>query len=61
MNQDYQTKQKHIYLDAVSTGNHVRARDAVWRAASNRNLIDEAKTPELSAQQANQLRVLLGW
>jgi hypothetical protein len=60
-NNDYQQHQRQKHDRAIESGNATAARDAVWRAASDRNLINESETPELSEAQASALKNQLGW
>jgi len=57
----YQAHQRSRHDQAIATGNATAARDAVWRAASDRNLIDETETPELNESQASAIKAQLGW
>jgi hypothetical protein len=57
----YQQHQRTKHDQAIESGNSTAARDAVWRAASDRNLINEAETPELTEDQASALKAQLGW
>ena len=60
-NAAYQQHQRDKHDRAIATGNATAARDAVWRAASDQNLIDEAREPELTADRAATLKTQLGW
>ena len=60
-NAAYQQHQRDKHDRAIATGNATAARDAVWRAASDRNLIDEAREPELTEDRAAALKAQLGW
>jgi hypothetical protein len=60
-NDAYQQHQHTKHDQAIESGNSAAARDAVWRAASDRNLINEAETPELTEDQASALKSQLGW
>jgi hypothetical protein len=60
-NESYQQHQRTKHDQAIESGNSTAARDAVWRAASDRNLINEAETPELTEDQASALKSQLGW
>lgn len=57
----YQERQRQKHDQAIATGNATAARDCVWRAASDRNLIDEAQEPELTEDRAAALKTQLGW
>ena len=61
MNDAYQQKQRTKHDQAVKSGNSTAARDAVWRAASAKNLINETETPGLTEDQASALKARLGW
>lgn len=60
-NAAYQQHQRDKHDRAIATGNATAARDAVWRAASDENLINETETPELNESQASALKTQLGW
>ena len=60
-NAAYQQHQRDKHDRAIESGNATAARDAVWRAASDQNLIDEAREPELTADRAATLKTQLGW
>ena len=57
----YQQHQRQKHDQAIATGNATAARDAVWRAASDKNLINEAREPELTEDRAAALKSKLGW
>ena len=60
-NAAYQQHQRDKHDRAIVSGNATAARDAVWRAASDQNLIDEAREPELTEDRAAALKSKLGW
>ncbi len=60
-NEAYQQHQRQKHDQAIATGNNTAARDAVWRAASDRNLINETQEPELTEDRAAEIKSQLGW
>lgn len=60
-NEVYQQHQRQKHDQALATGNNTAARDAVWRAASDQNLINESQEPELSEARAAEIKSQLGW
>jgi hypothetical protein len=61
MNDAYQQKQRQKHDQAIESGNSTAARDAVWRAASAENLINESQEPELTEDRSSALKAQLGW
>jgi hypothetical protein len=61
MNDAYQQKQRTKHDQAVKSGNSTAARDAVWRAASAENLINESQESELTEERADEVKAQLGW
>ncbi len=60
-NEVYQQHQRAKHDQAIATGNSTAARGAVWRAASDRNLINETQEPELTEARAAEIKSQLGW
>jgi hypothetical protein len=57
----YQQKQQARYQQATAAGNRTVALDAIWRAASERNLINETQEPQLTEDRAAEIKIQLGW
>ncbi|MBD2555222.1 hypothetical protein H6G51_18205 [Limnothrix sp. FACHB-708] len=57
----YQEHQRQKHDQAIESGNAAKARDVIWRAASDKNLINEAREPELTEDRAAALKSKLGW
>jgi len=60
-NAAYQQHQRSRHDQAIASGNNAAARDCIWRAASDKNLINEAREPELTEDRAAALKSKLGW
>ena len=60
---NYQKKQHQHYRLAMAQGNQDVAHDALWRAASNADLLSTAEHSytELSADRVTELKNHLGW
>ena len=63
MLQTYREKQHQHYLDALSMGQRHLAVDAVWRAASEADLLatDEVNGDKLTTERIIYLLEHLGW
>ena len=61
--QAYLTKQHQHYRLAMARGNQESAHDALWRAASNADLLSiaEHSHTELTPQRVTELLNHLGW
>jgi hypothetical protein len=57
----YQQKHQARYEQATAAGNRTVALDAVWRAASAENLINETRERELTEARAAEIKIQLGW
>jgi hypothetical protein len=59
---DYQEKQRGRYSYALAQGRPQVAHDALWRAASDANLLEHWETGEgFSDERVQQLVQQLGW
>ncbi|XGB43229.1 MAG: hypothetical protein LVS60_05490 [Nodosilinea sp. LVE1205-7] len=60
---NYQMKQHQHYQMAMAQGNQESAHDALWRAASNADLLSTAEHSytELTPQRVTELLNHLGW
>jgi hypothetical protein len=59
----YHAKQARIYRRSIKQGNQATALDALWRAASNLDLLTtaEASYTDLSPARIRELLARLGW
>jgi hypothetical protein len=59
----YHVKQHRLYRRSIKQGNQATAMDAVWRAASNQNLLTQAEHSHtaLSPARIQELIARLGW
>ncbi len=57
----YQKRQRQKHDQAVKSGDSAAARNSIWRAASDRNLINETQEPELTEDRAAEIKSQLGW
>lgn len=59
----YQEKQRQIYQESICYGKTERANDALWRAASNANLLEnnERSYHDLTTERITFLMMRLGW
>ena len=59
----YRDKQHQRYMTALKQGHYATAWDALWRAASEANLLTQAEHShtELTGERGMELLAILGW